>query len=81
MNMERLQAKGLLSDYKRKFGHLDIEAKGLIILIRTLLSPWEEDISKLKTDEAKVAAEKLDNIRSEMSALKTKIAAIEEDLG
>ena len=43
MDIERIQLKGQLSEAKSKFKHLDTEAAGLVILIRSWLNPFEED--------------------------------------
>ena len=50
MNPERLQLKGLLAESKKNFRSLDTEASGLIVLIRSYLSPYEE-ILKLDMDK------------------------------
>ena len=51
MNLERMQMKGLLAESKKRFHHLDTEASALVILIRSLLSPFEETLS-LDTEKA-----------------------------
>ena len=42
MNPEILQMKGMLAEAKKKYRSLDTEASGLVILIRSLLNPYEE---------------------------------------
>ena len=54
MNPERLQPKGMLAESKKSFRSLDTEGSGLVILIRSLLNPYE-DISKLDTEKALVS--------------------------
>ena len=44
MNIERIQLKGQLAEAKSTFKHLDTEAAGLIILIRSLLNPFEDEL-------------------------------------
>ena len=41
MNIERLQLKGLLAESKKTYRALDTEASGLILLLRSLLNPYE----------------------------------------
>ncbi len=52
MNTERLQLKGQLAEAKSKFKNLDMEASGLIVLIRTYLNPFEEDLTKIEIEKA-----------------------------
>lgn len=80
MNIERMQIKGQLAESKKKFKSLDTEASGLIILIRSLLNPYEEDITKLEVDKAVQSMARLNSIVLELQALKTKIQRIEDDL-
>lgn len=80
MNIERMQIKGQLAESKKKFKSLDTEASGLIILIRSLLNPYEEDITKLEVDKAVQSMARLNSIVLEMQVLKTRIQRIEDDL-
>ena len=52
MNIERIQLKGQLAEAKSKYKHLDTEAAGLILLIRSLLNPFEDDTTKLDIEKA-----------------------------
>jgi len=79
MNIEKMQFKGQLADLKKKFKTLDTEASGLLILIRSLLNPYEEDLTKLDTEKAKVSVDRLNQIVLEMKALKSKIEKMEEE--
>jgi hypothetical protein len=81
MRTEILAAKGLLAEHRRKVTDMDIEAKGLIVLIRNVLSPFEEDVTALRVDEAVASAKRLAEIVHEMKTLKEKIARLEADLG
>lgn len=74
-----MQFKGQLADLKKKFKTLDTEASGLLILIRSLLNPYEEDLTKLDTEKAKVSVDRLNQIVLEMKALKSKIEKMEEE--
>lgn len=81
MNIERLQMKGLLSESKKKYKRLDYDVSGLIILIRTYISPYEDDVTQLDVDKALSTVEKLKKTVEEMKELKVKIIKLEEDLG
>ena len=81
MNIERLQMKGLLSESKKKYKKLDTDVSGLIILIRTYISPYEDDVTNLKVDKALSAMEKLKFTVDAMKELKEKINSLEGDLG
>ncbi|HSA07582.1 MAG TPA: hypothetical protein P5556_10440 [Candidatus Gastranaerophilales bacterium] len=80
MNPEKMQFKGQLAEARKKYKSLDTEASGLIILIRSLLNPYEEDITKLETDKALQSMERLNFIKNQMHSLKTKIEKMEEDI-
>lgn len=79
MNPERLQLKGMLAEAKKNFRTLDTEASGLVILIRSLLNPYE-NILKLDTEKALVSINRLNDIQAEMKTLKVKISNLEEEL-
>ena len=46
MNPERLQLKGMLAESKKQYGELKTQASGYVLIIRSLLNPYE-DVSKL----------------------------------
>ena len=77
MNIERIQLKGQLAEAKSKYKKLDIEASGLIILVRSLLNPFEEDTTKQETEKALVSLTRLNNIVQELRTLKKKISDLE----
>lgn len=79
MNPEILQMKGMLAEAKKKYHTLDTEASGLVILIRSLLNPYEE-IQKLDMDKVLVSVNRLKDITKEMQALNDKIKRLESEL-
>ena len=79
MNPERLQLKGMLAESKKNFRSLDTEASGLVILIRSLLNPYE-DISKLDTEKALVSMKRLNEVQAELKNLEVKIKNLEAEL-
>ncbi len=78
MNIERIQLKGQLSEAKSKYRNLDVEAAGLILLIRSLLNPYEDDTTKQETEKALVSLTRLNEIVTELRRLKKKISDLEE---
>ena len=79
MNQEIMTFKGQLADLKVKYKGLDIEASGLVILVRTLVNPYAEPIT-LKTEQASQSAKRLHKVVSEMKTISEKIKEIEETL-
>ena len=79
MNPEILQMKGMLDEDKKKYRSLDTEASGLVILIRSLLNPYEE-IQKLDMDKVLVSVKRLKSVTVEMQALNDKIKRLESEL-
>ena len=77
MNIERIQLKGQLAEAKSKYKKLDVEASGLIILVRSLLNPFEEDTTKQETEKALISLTRLNDIVQELKILKKKIADLE----
>lgn len=80
MNPERLQMKGLLSDLQRRAKSLSMEASGLIILVRTILSPYQDDVTLLDVEKALVSMGRLQDIIFELREIKAKIGRLEKDL-
>lgn len=81
MNIERIQLKGQLAEARSKYKQLDTEAAGLIILIRSLLNPFEEDNSKIDIEKVTVQTARLQNIVLELRSLKSKIENLEDYFG
>ncbi len=79
MNLERLQLKGMLAESKKKFRALDTECSGLVLLLRSLLNPYEE-VLKLDTEKISVSVERLSNAQNEMRELSEKIKKLECEL-
>ena len=81
MRMEILAAKGQLAVHGKTYRDLEMQAEGLLILIRQTLSPYESDVTQLRIGEAAAAMTRLNTIVGEMRVLKGQIAKIEADLG
>ena len=81
MRDEILRAKGRLSEARRKRGDLSLEGKGLLILLRDCLDPYEPDLARLHIPEAGANMTRLVAIHIEMRALDTQIAELVEALG
>lgn len=80
MNLERMQLKGLLVESQKKSKTLETEASGLIILIRSVLSPYQDDLSQLQMDKVITYVERLHSITLGFKELKTKIEKLEREL-
>ena len=79
MNPERLQLKGMLAESKKRFRTLDTEASGLILIIRSLLNPYE-DVTKIDTEKALVSMQRLNTIQTGLKNLEVKIRNLEAEL-
>jgi len=77
MKHEILQAKGQLADWKKEYRELDLQASGLIVVVRNELSPYVEDVTSLRIDQAMVALKQLEKVAARMRELQEKI----KDLG
>ena len=78
MNPERLQLKGMLVEAKKTFRTLDTEASGLILILRSLLNPYE-DVMSIDTEKCIVHIQRLNKITQEMKDLQIKIKKLETE--
>lgn len=78
MNPERLQLKGLLAENKKKFRTLDTESSGLILIIRSLLNPYEE-ILNLDMEKISVSVNRLCEVQKELKETAEKIKKLEAE--
>lgn len=81
MRDEILKAKGRLAEARRKRGELSLEGKGLIILLRNVLDPYEPDPARLRIPEARANMDRLAAVHQEIHILDGQITALEADLG
>jgi len=77
INIEKIQLKGQLAETKSQYKLRDTEAAGLIILIRSLLNPFEDNTTKIDIEKVIVQTERLGKIIFELRNLKTKIEKLE----
>ncbi len=80
MNPERLQMKGLLAEHKKRESRLDSEISGRMMLIRTILNPYAEDVTKLDTESGLNEMTALHKAANELREIRAKIARLESDL-
>lgn len=78
MNIERLQLKGLLAESKKTYRALDTEASGLILLLRSLLNPYEA-IVLLDMDKIVSITSRLNTVQAEMKNYAEKIKKLEAE--
>jgi hypothetical protein len=82
LRQDLLIARGLLAEQKKRYSDLDVEASGLVFLVRNALHPYQGlDVVDLKVEEAASAAARLEKVVHEMREVKGKIARLEADLG
>ena len=81
MNNEILKWKGRLAELKKKNKSLDIEADGLIIIIRDVLDPYTDDLKDIDTEKAYIYADRLHKLRSEYMENLSKIKELSEAIG
>lgn len=72
-----MQIKGQLAESKKKLRNLQTEAAGHIILARSLLNPYEDDLAKLEMDKVSSVTERLNQLVAEIRTLKEKIKKLE----
>lgn len=78
MNPEKLQLKGLLAENKKKYRTLDTESSGLILLIRSLLNPYEE-ILNLDMEKITISVNRLSIVQKELKETAEKIKKLEAE--
>ncbi len=79
--MEKYLWKGQLADLKQQYHQLELEVSSLVINIRTLLNPYEEDVTHLPVKEIRVLSSRLEEVVQEMREIKIRIKKLEEALG
>jgi len=78
--MERVILKGMLADAKKKYKEADLEASALIVSIRNVLNPYEDDLTLIDTEKALVMMKRLNELVKNLRELKNKIRKFEEEL-
>lgn len=79
MNPERLQLKGMLVESKKQYGELKTQASGYVLIIRSLLNPYE-DVSKLDTEKALSSMKLLFDVQAKLKEVSQKIKNLEAEL-
>ncbi|MDI1471918.1 hypothetical protein THER_1656 [Thermodesulfovibrio sp. N1] len=77
---ERVMLKGYLADARKRYREKDLEASGLLVAIRNLLNPYEEDMTLIDSEKALIMMQRLNECISDMKELKEKIAKLEREL-
>lgn len=81
MKDDRLRLQGQLAEHNRLYKNYDMEVSGLIILIRDLINPFENDVTRLKTGSALQSMKRLDKCVEKMKEIRDQIKEIEDELG
>ena len=79
MNPERLQLKGMLAESKKQLGELRTQASGYVLIVRSLLNPYE-DVSKLDTEKALLSMKLLNDVKNQIVEVSLKIKNLEDEL-
>ena len=81
MRDEILRAKGRLVEARRKRNELSLEGKGLLVLLRSLLDPYEPDLARLRIPESRANMDRLAAVHEEIRLLDSQIDELATDLG
>lgn len=79
MNPERLQLKGMLVEARKQLRELDTQASGYVLIIRSVLNPYEE-IIRIDTEKALSSIKLLDETKQKILSLQLKIKNLESEL-
>ena len=69
----------MLAESKKQYGELRTQASGYVLIIRSLLNPYE-DVSKLDTEKALSSMKLLYNVQAELKEVSQKIKNLEAEL-
>ena len=78
MDEERVRIRGRLAECERQFDQLDLSAGSDITTVRNYLDAFEPDVTKLRTNEAKIAMDRLHATIEQMKELKERIQKLRE---
>lgn len=81
MRDEILRAKGRIAELKSKIAEKELEASGLIVQIRTLADPYENDMTRIKSGQLLAASKLMDECISTLNTLTSELERLENDLG
>lgn len=79
MKQEIMLLKQRQAIAKQRIKEIDLEAKGLVLVIRTRIDPYES-IGRLKTDEALASMERLHELVEERRGLERELGEYEDAL-
>ncbi len=77
MNQEILMLKGQLANYQTERQNLELQASGLISMLRIALNPYEEDLSRIKSAEVLQQAKQLHQTLERLREVNKKIEQLE----
>lgn len=78
---EKVQWKGQLAELKGRYNTLKFEGQGLLILLRSLLNPFEPDLTRLQVEIIENNADRLKTVVQQMREAKAQIEKLQEALG
>lgn len=74
-----MRLKSRAADAKQRIKGIDLEAKGLVLVIRTRIDPYEP-IGRLKTEEALASMTRLHELAEERRGLERELGEYEDAL-
>ena len=80
MRDEILKYRGMLAELERKNAELDVIVSADIASARNMLNPFEDDVTKLKTDQIVAITQRIHANAGLMRETRIKIAEIKEML-
>lgn len=72
--------QGQYAEVKRLIKERDLEASGLLTQLRMILNPYEDDLTKLELEKAKVTLQRLIQCVTDLNKLKEKKKRLELEL-
>ena len=81
MRHEYLKYRGMKNELQARAMELRLEGKGLVLLLRDVLEPFQPDLTKLRLEEAMAWLKRLREIQLELLDINMRIRELEEHLG
>lgn len=81
MRQEILQLKGRIAELRQTLQQKELEASGLIIQIRSLADPYENDMTHIKSEQLSISARLLHECVTQIKTTTEQLKRLEADLG
>ena len=77
MREEILKVKGRIGDYRTQIKHIDLEAKGLVLIIRNYIDPFEV-LANIRHEEALESMTRFHFLLEQRKEIMARLAELEE---